>query len=96
MRSLVIVLFLLSSCGFNTLSNGQVSRSLAVGMTEHQVVALKSPDRVQSQVCGGTTGSQWNCKIYVYESYHSGSYRDASLNIVFEYARGVWVVNSWM
>jgi hypothetical protein len=45
---------------------GTLSKSLAIGMTESQVTALREPDRVSVETCGSNTARPWQCKIYKY------------------------------
>ena len=43
-----------------------LSTSLAPGMTEAQVNALREPDRIMMETCGTDTARPWPCKIYTY------------------------------
>ncbi len=95
MKQLTLLLLLISGCGFNRLSNGEVSQRLSIGMTEQQVASLRPPNRVQMQACGYSTAGQVMCKLYIYDYYISGGYSEHALTILFENVGGKWIVNSW-
>jgi hypothetical protein len=69
------------------MSPNTLSRSLAEGMTETEVSALKEPDRITMETCGARTVNPWRCKIYHY---------GASFRVVFQDSGTAgWRVSSW-
>lgn len=68
------------------MSTNALSRKLAVGMTEAQVLALREPDRITVSTCGSNTPKPWTCRTYQYGS---------SLHVLFQEINGRWLVNSW-
>lgn len=64
-----------------------LSKSLAPGMTEAQVNAMREPDTITLQTCGSSTPKPWQCKVYKY---------GLNLWVRFqETSPGDWRVNSW-
>ena len=71
------------------MSPNVLSRQLSQGMTEAQVVALREPDRVTLETCGGNTPKPWNCKVYIFGGL-------SGLRVLFENVGAAgWVVNAW-
>jgi hypothetical protein len=74
-------------------------RPLQRGMTEQEVAELKGkqvPDRIIMRTCGTATPKPFPCKVQVYErGLWAGRYHP-ELSVVFEEARGQWVVSQWL
>ena len=96
----------LAACDSNTSArpptrppNGSISDALQRGMTEQQVAELSNnrvPDRVVMKTCGTETPAPLPCKVYVYDRGLRAGYYDPKLSVVFEDARGQWVVSQWL
>jgi hypothetical protein len=67
------------------------------GMTEQQVIeANRVPDQVIERICGSETPAPFPCRIYVYEAVRRDSRYQPKLSVVFEQARGRWLVTQWL
>jgi hypothetical protein len=68
-------------------------------MTEQQVAELNNnrvPDRVIMKTCGIETSAPFPCKVYVYDRGLRAGHYDPMFSVVFEDARGKWVVSQWL
>lgn len=71
--------------------------AVRAGMTEQQVIqANRVPDQVIERICGNETPAPFPCKIYVYEGARREGRYQSKLSVVFEQARGRWVVSQWL
>ena len=92
----------LAACDSNTSArppNGSISDALQRGMTEQQVAELSNnrmPDRVVMRTCGTETSAPFPCKVYVYDRGLRAGHYDPKFSVVFEDARGQWVVSQWL
>jgi hypothetical protein len=48
------------------------------------------------KTCGIETSAPFPCKVYVYDRGLRGGHYDPKLSVVFEDAKGLWVVSQWL